>query len=205
MTVTQALEKRRAIKAYDPGFVIPEKDIKTLFERTLLTPSSFNLQHWRFAAVVDSEVKSRLRDAAWGQRHVGDASLVVVMAGNPEAAESAAEVWGHLPESARDKLVPQITGFYADDHQLQRDEAIRSVSLAAMSLMLVATEMGYATCPMIGFDPGKVAEIVRMPASWIPVMMITVGRGAGEPHPRAGQLRVEDVVSWNTFDGPSVS
>ncbi len=204
MTVTEALKKRRAIKEYDPEFVLPESDIRELFTRTLLTPSSFNLQHWRFAAVVDPAVKEQLCEAAWGQRHLREASLVVVLAGDPDAAESAAEYWRHAPERVRERLVPQIGKFYADDEQLKRDEAIRSASLAAMSLMLVATEMGYQTCPMIGFDAARVAEIVRMPATWIPVMIVTVGRGTREPHPKPGQLRVEDVAFWNTFDGDPV-
>ncbi len=204
MTVTEALKRRRAIKEYDPDFVIPEKDIKELFEKTLLTPSSFNLQHWRFAAAVDAAVKERLCEAAWGQRHIREASLVVVVAGNLDAAENAAEYWRNAPERVREKMVPQIGKFYRDDDELKRDEAIRSASLAAMSLMLVATEKGYATCPMIGFDAAKAAEIVRMPSGWIPVMMITVGRGLCEPRPKPGQLRVEDVAFWNTFEGEPV-
>ncbi len=204
MTVTEALKKRRAIKEYDPGFVIPEKDINELFAKTLLTPSSFNLQHWRFAAVVDPAMKTRLCEASWGQRHIRDASLVVVLAGNLDAAESASEYWRHAPANVQDRLVPRIGKFYEDDHQLKRDEAIRSASLAAMSLMLVATEMGYETCPMIGFDAPQVIEIVRMPENWIPVMMITVGRGTREPRPKPGQLKVEDVAFWNAFDGEPV-
>ncbi len=204
MTVTEALQKRRAIKHYDPDFVIPTADIKDLFAKTLLTPSSFNLQHWRFAAVVDPAVKIRLCQAAWGQRHIREASMVVVLAGNLEAPADAADIWEHTPDQVREKLVPQIEGFYSENAQLKRDEAVRSVSLAAMSLMLAATEMGYATCPMIGFDPKAAAEIVRMPQNWIPVMMITVGRGIREPHPKLGQLRVEDVVFWNFFDGEPI-
>ncbi len=204
MTVTEALKKRRAIKEYDPEFVIPKEDIVQLFAKTLLSPSSFNLQHWRFAAVVDPAVKARLCEAAWGQRHISEASLVVVLAGNLDAAESAAEYWRHAPERVQEKLVPQIGRFYANNDRLKRDEAIRSASLAAMSLMLVATEMGYQTCPMIGFDFEKASEIVALPDGWIPVMMITVGRGTREPHPRAGQLRVEDVAFWNSFAGEPV-
>ena len=201
MTVTEALQKRRAVKDYDPDFVIPAADIKDLFSKTLLTPSSFNLQHWRFAAVVDPAIKTRLCEAAWGQRHIREASLVVVLAGNLEAAEDAAGIWDHTPAEVKSKLVPQIEGFYRENARLKRDEAVRSASLAAMTLMLAATEMGYATCPMIGFDAEKVAEIVRMPGNWIPVMMITVGRAIRDPRPKRGQLPVEEVVFWNTFDG----
>ena len=204
MTVTEALQKRRAVKDYDADFVIPAADIKDLFSKTLLTPSSFNLQHWRFAAVVDPAVKTRLCEAAWGQRHIREASLVVVLAGNLDAADDAAGIWDHTPAEVKSKLVPQIEGFYRENARLKRDEAVRSVSLAAMTLMLTATEMGYATCPMIGFDPEKVAEIVRMPRNWIPVMMITVGRAIRDPRPRKGQLPVEEVVFWNTFDGEPV-
>lgn len=49
-------------------------------------------------------------------------------------------------------------GMYKDNCQLQRDEAIRSGSLAAMTLMLVAKGQGLVSTPMIGFDAAAVSK-----------------------------------------------
>jgi nitroreductase len=53
------------------------------------------------------------------------------------------------------------SGMYGSDPRLARDEAIRSGSLAAMTLMLVAGNRGYASCP-IGFNPVQVMEILTI-------------------------------------------
>ncbi|TVR48268.1 MAG: nitroreductase family protein [Puniceicoccaceae bacterium] len=203
MTVTEAIRSRRAIKGYDRDFVMPEADLRRLFELTALSPSSFNLQHWRFAAVTDPAVKEALCEAAWNQRHIRDASLVVVVAGDPSAPDRAADYWHAAPADVRDKLVPMIQAFY-QDAGFRRDEAIRSGALASMTLMLAAQEMGYATCPMIGFDHARLAEIVALPEGWVPIMLITVGRGNRPPHPRSGQMRLHELVFRDRFGGPSL-
>lgn len=196
MTVTEALRKRRSIKAYDPHFEIPAEEIRELIEVALETPSSFNLQHWRLALVTDPARKQALCEASWGQRHVAEASLVVVIAGNPQAHEEAERYWVNSPPEVQRKMAAMIRSFYADP-LLQRDESIRSSALLGMSIMLAATERGWATCPMIGFAPDKVKNILKIPENWFPALMITIGKGLKEARPKSGQLTFEEVVFFH--------
>ena len=48
------------------------------------------------------------------------------------------------------------------NEQVQRDEAMRSCGMAAMTLMLAAKEMGYDTCPMDGFDFDAVGKSTQL-------------------------------------------
>jgi putative NAD(P)H nitroreductase len=84
---------------------------------------------------------------------------------------------------------------------LQRDEAIRSASLASMTLMLVAQSLGLATCPIIGFDPDRVAQIVGLDQAHVPVMLITIGKSKGTPLRSATRHPVERVVRLEHVDG----
>jgi hypothetical protein len=43
-------------------------------------------------------------------------------------------------------------GLYEDKPQMQRDEAIRSATFGAGSLLYAAEVHGFGSCPMIGFD-----------------------------------------------------
>jgi nitroreductase len=52
-----------------------------------------------------------------------------------------------------------LESFYEGKEQLQRDEAMRSCWIAGQTIMLAAKSMGYDSCPMIGFDQVKVAEV----------------------------------------------
>ncbi|HSJ80321.1 MAG TPA: nitroreductase family protein, partial [Thiobacillus sp.] len=47
MDVRTAIETRRAIKQFDPGHVMTEQEIDTLMALAVLSPTAFNLQHWR--------------------------------------------------------------------------------------------------------------------------------------------------------------
>ena len=63
------------------------------------------------------------------------------------------------------------------------------------NLMLMARDMGYESGPMIGFDPDKVSEVVGLDEIHPPLMLVVVGKGAGEAWPRMGLLDLEEVAS----------
>ena len=107
--------------------------------------------------------------------------------------------WINAPESAQNAILPAIENYYANHHQGQRDECVRSVSIAATNIMLMARAMGYDTCPMDGFDFDKVAKIINLPHDHIIVMMITVGKKLQDARPRAGQLSLEEVFLTDSF------
>jgi nitroreductase len=76
---------------------------------------------------------------------------------------------------------------------------MRSCGMAAMNLMLTAKSMGYDTCPMDGFDFGKVSELLNLPSDHTPAMFVCVGKGIKEAMPRGGQLPLDQVVIQNQF------
>jgi putative NAD(P)H nitroreductase len=135
---------------------------------------------------------------------VAQASAVIIVLGYLKAHRDAAEICADAPEAVRQMLVPMISGAYQGKTDLQRDEAIRSGSLASMTLMLAALEMGYSTCPMIGFDPEGVCEFLGVDEFHIPVMMVTLGKPVGEPARKSGRLPVSSVVNLESFDGPGL-
>jgi nitroreductase len=96
-------------------------------------------------------------------------------------------------------LIPAIEKFYKGDKQLQRDEAIRSVGIASQTLMLAAKSVGYDSCPMIGFDSQKVAELINLPRNYVIGMMLAIGKAKNPANPRGGQLNLNDVVFTDRF------
>ncbi|EMR12679.1 Oxygen-insensitive NAD(P)H nitroreductase / Dihydropteridine reductase, partial [Methylophaga lonarensis MPL] len=84
-------------------------------------------------------------------------------------------------------------------HQAHRDECVRSASIAATTIMLMAKEMGYDSCPMDGFDFDQVAKLIDLPHDHIIVLMITIGKKLEDANPRAGQLPLEEVFFTDSF------
>lgn len=170
-------------------------------EYALLSPTSFNMQNWRFVVVKTPEVKERLRKVSYNQAQVTDASIVVLICGDLKAwAKQPERYWRNAPEVVQRQIVPMITSFYQNNEQLQRDEAMRSAGIAAQTIMLAAKAMGYDTCPMIGFEPDKVAEIIRLPEDHVICLMIAVGKALEPARERSGQLDMSEVVFFDSFE-----
>jgi nitroreductase len=200
MNVTEAIINRRSIKHYDTAHKLSEQEIAKLMALAMLSPTSFNIQHWRFVVVTDPVLRHQIRAVSWNQAQVEEASLLIVITADLNAwAKEPARYWANAPQAVQDYLVPAIGQFYKNNDQAQRDEAMRSCGIAAQTIMLAAKEMGYDTCPMVGFDFDAVTKLLNLPADHIPAMFITVGKALKEAAPRAGQLDFDEVVIYNKF------
>ncbi len=200
MNVAAALNARRAVKHFDADSKISDAELKQLFELAQQSPSSFNIQHWRFVNVTDPALRAQVRDAAWGQAQMTDASLLLIVCADIKAWEKSPErYWENAPKEAQDVLLPMIHNFYHGHDQLQRDEALRSVGLISQTLMLAAQDLGYDSCPMIGFDAARVGEIIKLPEDHLIGMIITIGKAAQPARPKGGTLPLSEILKENHF------
>jgi nitroreductase len=199
MDTTTAIHQRRSVKHYDPNHKMSEIEIQELLELALLSPTSFNMQNWRFVVVTDPEERAAIQAAAWNQAQVTEASITILLCADLHAHEDAGRYWVNAPQAVQEMLVPMIAPFYGSNPQLQRDEAMRSIGIASQTLMLAAKSMGYDSCPMVGFDPIKVGEIIGLPENHVIGMMITVGKAIKDANARGGQLPFDEVVFRNKF------
>ena len=200
MDVTEAIVKRRSIKTFDPAHKMSDKEISKLLALGMLSPTAFNIQHWRFVVVTDPVLRQQIRAASWNQAQVEDASLLIVLTVDLKAWEKdPARYWVNAPQAAQDIMIPMIGNFYDKKDQVQRDEGMRSGGMAAMTLMLAAKEMGYDSCPMDGFDFDVVGKLINLPEDHTPVMFVVIGKALEEARARGGQLDMDDVVIYNKF------
>jgi nitroreductase len=199
MQLLEAVRQRRSVKQYDPHHQLSETEIRHLLGHTLLAPTSFNMQNWHFVVATDPAVQEQLCAASWNQAQVIDCSATILLIGKPEGWKDMSRQLRKAPEQVQQMFGDMIPGLYADNQQLQHDEAVRSVSLAGATLMLVAKDMGLDTCPMIGYDPSKVVDILGLPEGHLPLMMVTVGKAAQTARPRMGLFDFEEVVSINRY------
>jgi len=205
MEFSEIVQRRYSVKSYNPDKTISDAELRELFDEVVLSPSSFNLQHWTFIAVREPDLKKQLKEAAWGQSQMEECSVTVLVCGKLDAYKDAPGIYKEAPEEIQKKVLPIIQGFYDGKDQLQRDEAIRSASLAAMTMMYGAVNRGWGTCPMIGFDPEAVSKILKLTPNLIPVMFVVLGHQKEAPRPRSYRHPIEDVVRLNTLDGPGLN
>ncbi len=201
MDTQEAIQQRRSVKIYDPEYQISEQETRQLLSLAMLSPTAFNIQHWRFVVVKDKVLREKIRAAAWDQAQVTDASLLIILCADLKAWEKQPErYWRNAPEEVQQFILPAIEQYYQGKDQVQRDEAMRSCGIAAQTLMLAAKAMGYDSCPMDGFDFAEVAEMINLPDDHIISMFVVVGKALKEANPRAGQLPYSDIVIEDSFE-----
>jgi nitroreductase len=200
MNLTEAIETRRSIKHYNPEHVMPAEDLAELIRLTKLAPSSFNMQNYRLLVIRDPELRQQIRAAAWDQAQVTDASVLFILCADLNAHnEDASTYWSHAPQKVNELMASMIKPFYEGKDQLIRDEGMRSSALAGMTLMLAAKELGYDSCPMIGFDSEAVAKLINLPDNYALSFMLPVGKQAQPAWDRGARLSDEIVVTFDRF------
>ena len=201
MDTFDAIYQRRAIKQYDPQHKLSQEEETKLLEAAIQAPTSFNIQHWRFVIVRNPNLRKKIRtEFGNDQAQMTDASLLIIMAGDTKAWQKNPErYWQNAPKEVNDLLVNWMKPFHEGREWLQRDEAQRSIGMAMQTLMLAAKAMGYESCPMIGFDIEKVAELINLPEDHVLGPMVAIGKGTNDPWPKPGQLPLSELVMENTF------
>lgn len=201
MKTIDAIYQRRSIKSFDPEHRLTPEEETSLLEAAIQSPTSFNIQHWRFVIVRDPELRQKIRkEMGNDQAQMTDASLLVIMTADTKAWTKEPErYWKNAPKEVADLLVGWMGPFHEGRDWLQRDEAQRSIGMAMQTLMLTAKSMGYDSCPMIGFEIDEVAKLINLPSDHVMGPMVAIGKGTQDSWPKPGQLTLEEVVVENGF------
>ena len=201
MDTFEAITTRRAVKQFDPTHRLSTEEERKLLNAAIQSPTSFNIQHWRFVILRDPDLRKKIR-AEFGnnQSQMTDASLLVLITADTLAwQKDPARYWRNAPKEVADMLVGWMGPFHEGREWLQRDEAQRSIGMASQTLMLAATAMGYQSCPMIGYDIEAVARLINLPEGFVMGPMIAIGKGTKEPFAKPGQLPLDEITYENGF------
>ncbi len=202
MDVFEAIRTRRAVKHFDPDHQLTDEEVQGLLDAAMQSPTSFNIQHWRFVVLRDPELRKQVREVGNDQAQMTDASLLVLMTADVDAwKKEPSRYWRNAPDEVAELLVNWMGPFHEGKPELQRDEAQRSIGMAMQTLMLAARGMGLESCPMIGFDHEAVAKLVHLPADHCMGPLVAIGKGTKEPWPKPGQLARDEVVITDRFPG----
>lgn len=200
--IKSLIESRVSTGRYDPARSLSDQQVTELVRLATRAPSAYNAQNWKFVAVRSPEAKARLQVLSFGQQQVEDAAVTFIVCGTLGAHEIMPRVLkpsvdaGIMPQAVVDGWVVMATASHQDNPQLQRDEAFRSASLAAMTLMLAAEGMGLSTGAMSGFDPEGVARAFGLDTRDVPVMLVTAGYGLADSWPQKPRRPLHEVMAF---------
>jgi nitroreductase len=186
MNLNEAVLARRAVRAYTSRKV-EDATVRLLLHAAVQAPSAMNRQPWLFSIVQDVGQLKRYSDLA-------KTMLLAQMPGDSKTGHYAERLQSpafNIFYDASTLIVIGVgeRGAYAD----------ADCWLAAANLMLAATDIGLATCP-IGFaipilNVPQVKTEIGLPPSGVAVAPILVGYPtvSSAPVPRADPK----VISWS--------
>lgn len=168
MDVIKTLETRYSTKEFDPNKKISTEDMDKLETILQLSPSSTNVQPWKFVIASTDEGKKRIAKASQGffkfnEPKVLDASAVIVFASRHQITEKyllevldkedkdgrfAEEQWKMDTHGGRSAFV----NFHKYDFKDVQHWAEKQLYLNLGNFLLAAASMGLDALPMEGLD-----------------------------------------------------
>lgn len=193
------IKQRVSANLFDASHTLTDSEIEELVRLATRAPTAYNLQNWRFIAVRTAEAKAHLRALAWNQPKVEDAAVTFIICGVLPDVEALPErlqpsvAAGYMPADMPSAWREAAGSQYADP-QTARDEAVRSATLGAATLIHAAEALGLASGPMVGFDAEGVARSFGLSQSELPALLVAVGRAAPGNWPQKPRRPLAEVL-----------
>jgi len=206
--IINALKWRYAVKIFNLNKKVSEENINTILESARLSPSSNGFEMWKFLVIKNPEIRTRLRAVSFDQPKVTDASHLVVITyrtdvvlnATKERIERTAKTQNQDP-SELDGFRKMLDGGIAQKEQNGTLESwVKAQTYIPLGLMLeTAALLEVDACPMEGFMPEKVDEILNLKEKNLKsVTMLALGYRGDDPMAKYPKTRrdFKDVVEF---------
>jgi len=176
----ELVKRRQSDRAYDASRPVEQDKIDYILEVARMAPSACNAQPWKFVVVTDPVIRqktaSAIADRSLGMNHFAYQAPVLIV----------------LIEE-QPNLSSRTGGFIKQKHFPDTD-----LGIAAAHITLAAAEQGLGTCILGWFDEKRIREVLDIPSSKRPMLVITLGYSA-QPIREKKRKRMDEVVSLNKY------
>ena len=170
MDMVEKLRWRYTTKIFDAQRKISDEGLEALKESLRLSPSSFGLQPWKFVVVNSKDLRQKLKEHAWGQSQITEASHLIVLCVLTDLDEkNVGEYIDYTAkvrnidksklEEYRTMMVKFVKGLSKEE---KKSWMKRQLYIALGTLMATAASMGIDSCPIEGFNSGKFDEVLGL-------------------------------------------
>ena len=173
MEFDEVVKKRRSIRKYIGKEISLDKLILIL-ESAKNSPSSGNLQDFRFIIVNDKDKKNKIAEACLKQDWMNSAPIFIVVCSDIK----------RLKEYYKSK---------ADEYSLQNAAA------AAMIISLKSTDLGLSSCWVSVFDQKEISQILRIKEGVIPQIILTLGYEYTLPLKPPQKISLDKILFFNKY------
>ncbi|MFA9191607.1 nitroreductase family protein [Flavobacterium sp. FZUC8N2.13] len=174
MNILELIEKRYTAKKYNTDKVLPQEKIEDLKEILRLTPSSINIQPWKFTFVQNPEIKAKLASVSMhNTEKINQAQLLIVFS-VADDLDAFQKVVNEFPPARRD--------WY---NQIKANTPETDLKIWLSKQVYIALGVGLTACIALGLDStamegietDKYQDILNMTA-YKPLFAMAVGYGS---------------------------
>lgn len=172
MNILELIKKRYSTKKYNADKAIPQEKIEDLKEILRLTPSSINIQPWKFTFVQNPEIKAQLAAVSMhNTEKINQAYLLVIFSVADDLDAFQEIVDTELPQARRD-WYNQIK---ANTPEADLKTWLTKQVYIALGVGLTASiALGLDSTAMEGIETDKYRDILKMTV-YKPLFAMAVG------------------------------
>lgn len=161
------------------GRAVEAHELDLVLEAGRIAPSAFGMEPWRFIVVQSPEAKVKVAAACFGQEAViGAPVLIAIVAQYGVLEPDSAFVEARLTaESAGSPPSKELRDMYRDFHDGTEPKAwaVAQCNFAAAQMMVQATGIGLATCPVGGYDEEALTTALGLAEGEAPALVLALG------------------------------
>ena len=189
MNIINSLEWRYATKKFNPSKKLSNQQIETLKKAFNLTATSFGLQPVKMIVISNKELQEKFVELSYYQRQVADASHLLVLCIEKDTTSKEINDYFDLEKKVRGTDDEVISKFRDQLIEMYQNKTLEEKQLSAIyqtyiilgNLMTVCAVEKIDACPMEGFIPKKVDELLNLEAlNLTSVLMLPVGYRADD-------------------------
>lgn len=213
--ILEAFNRRFATKKFDTKKKVPADEFDLVLQSARLSPTSFGFEPWDLIVVQDPAIREEMRRAGtWGAHGtLPTASHFVILTAKtgPALAANGAHLT-HILTDIKNTPAEGVRGMTAkydewlrDDFELTTPEllhqwAARQAYIALGNMMTVAAMREIDSCPIEGFNIGKIADVLvghglLDSKTDLPVVMVAFGYRDHEQPPKT-RRPLDEIVQW---------
>ena len=170
MDIIEKLNWRYATKKFDESKKLTNEKIDILKQAFNLTATSYGLQTMKLVIVSDDDNKDKLVNLCFGQEQVKNASHVLAICIQTSVNEKDVDDYFNniieirkTPEIILSKYRKELKEFISSKTKLELESwCVNQAYIALDNLMTVCAVEGIDSCPMEGFLPDKVDELLGL-------------------------------------------
>ena len=184
MNIIEKLNWRYATKKFDESKKISKEKIEILKQAFNLTATSYGLQTMKMLIVSDEVIKEQLVACCYGQSQVKNASHVLIICIQNTVNDKDVNAYydniikiRNTPEAILSKYRKDLLKFVeSKTPDEQQNWCVKQAYIALGNLMTVCAVEEIDACPMEGFIPAKVDELLNLEKHNLKsVLMLPVG------------------------------